>query len=63
MTFHKLRTRKGGANRYVDFHLEVTKEMSVQESHELCDLIEKAIADKIQNAEVTIHVEPKDCTT
>ena len=37
--------------------------MSVQESHELCDLIEKAITDKIQNAEVTIHVEPKDCTT
>lgn len=63
MNFHKLRTRKGGANRYIDFHLEVTQEMSVQESHDLCDLIEKAITEKIQNAEVTIHVEPKERQT
>ena len=63
MNFHKLRTRKGGSHRYIDFHLEVTKEMSVQESHDICDHIEKKIKDQIRNAEVTIHVEPKDCQT
>jgi len=63
MTYHKLRTRKGGSHRYIDFHLEVTKDMSVQASHELCDRIEQQIEQHIPNAEVTIHVEPKDCPT
>jgi len=63
MNFHKLRTRKGGSHRYIDFHLEVTREMSVQQSHDICDELERKIKDLIINAEVTIHVEPKDCVT
>lgn len=62
-TYHKLRTRKGGSHKYIDFHLEVNKEMSVQESHDLCDNIEHKIEEHIPNAEVSIHVEPKDCQT
>lgn len=61
MTFHKLRTRKGGSHRYVDFHLEVTEQMSVKESHDICNLLEDKIKEKLNNAEITIHVEPKDC--
>lgn len=61
MTYHKLRTRKGGSHRYIDFHLEVTEQMSVKESHDICNLLENKIKESLFNAEITIHVEPKDC--
>jgi cation diffusion facilitator family transporter len=60
-SYHNLRTRKGGSHRYIDLHLEVTEGMSVKESHEICDTIELKIKEKLNNAEVTIHVEPKIC--
>ncbi len=59
MDFHQLRTRKAGAYRYVDLHLEVPGELTVHQSHQLCDLIEEEIKGKIRKVEVSIHVEPK----
>jgi len=56
---HNLRTRKAGAYRYVDFHLVVPGEMTVKESHDLCDIIEKDIKKLFEQVEVTIHVEYK----
>jgi divalent metal cation (Fe/Co/Zn/Cd) transporter len=50
--------------KYVDLHLEVPQDYSVKESHDMCDAIEKEIERRINNIEVTIHVEPctkKDC--
>jgi len=58
MDFHMLRTRKAGSNRELDFHLEVPGDMSVRESHDLCDTIEAVLKEKLPNLEVTIHVEP-----
>lgn len=60
-TFHGLRTRKSGAKRFIDFHLLVPGSMSVMDSHDLCSLIEELIKSKLDNAEVTIHVEPLEC--
>lgn len=57
--YHMLRTRKAGSNREVDFHLEVPGNMSVSESHDLCDQIENKLQKKLPNLKVTIHVEPK----
>ncbi len=34
--FHNLRTRKAGNYRYVDFHLNVPRDMTVKEAHDLC---------------------------
>ncbi|MCF8296886.1 MAG: cation diffusion facilitator family transporter [Saprospiraceae bacterium] len=56
--FHNLRSRKAGHLKYVDFHLEVPANLTVEESHNLCDKIEKEIESKIKNIEVTIHIEP-----
>lgn len=56
--FHKLRTRKAGAERHVDLHLVVAKYTSVIDVHELCDIIEKEINEKLQGTHVLIHVEP-----
>ncbi|NOY49793.1 MAG: cation transporter [Chlorobi bacterium] len=57
--FHMMRTRKAGANREVDFHLEVPGDMSVSKAHELCDLIEKEVKTALPNIQITIHVEPE----
>ncbi len=38
--FHALRTRKAGAQRFLELHLVVPGAMSVAESHALCDRIE-----------------------
>jgi len=59
--YHGLRTRKAGSLKLMDFHLEVCKDMTVKEAHELTDKLEKRIKLEIARADVTIHVEP--CTT
>ena len=56
--FHQLRTRKSGFHKFIDLHLEVPEELSVKESHDICDIIEKEIKQKIKDSEVVIHVEP-----
>ena len=58
MSYHMLRTRKAGSDRELDFHMEVPGNMSVRESHDLCDKIEKELKLKLPNLEITIHVEP-----
>lgn len=56
--FHRLRTRKAGSQRHIDLHLIMPRETSVDEAHEVCDRLEKEIEKKLQQADVTIHVEP-----
>jgi len=58
LEFHKLRTRKAGAERHIDLHLVVAKYTSVLDVHELCDLIEKEINMRLQGTHVLIHAEP-----
>ena len=56
--FHELRTRKAGSQRYIDMHLVMPKDISVEEAHRMCDHLERDIESKLQQASVTIHVEP-----
>lgn len=56
--FHHLRTRKSGSQRFIQFHLLVDADMSVDESHRLNDKIVSAIKQHLDNAVVTIHIEP-----
>jgi cation diffusion facilitator family transporter len=56
--FHKIRTRKAGSQRFVDFHLLLPKNISVEEAHKMCDHLEEDIKSKLPNSSVTIHVEP-----
>jgi cation diffusion facilitator family transporter len=58
--FHDLRTRRAGAERYVDLHLVVPKLMTVTEVHDLCDILEREISAHLQRTEVLIHAEPCD---
>jgi cation diffusion facilitator family transporter len=59
-SFHRLRTRKGGSNRFIEFHLAVDDAMSVGEAHALGDQIVVAIKECLPESRVHIHVEPCD---
>lgn len=56
--YHELRTRKAGRDSHIDLHLVISPDKSVQEAHELCDVIEEKIESCISHSHVLIHVEP-----
>jgi cation diffusion facilitator family transporter len=58
--FHALRTRKAGSQRYIDLHLVMPKNTSVEEAHQICDHLEQDIRSRLPHTDVTIHVEPCD---
>ncbi|MBN1414299.1 MAG: cation transporter [Bacteroidales bacterium] len=58
LSFHNLRTRKSGHYRFADLHLEMPENMELKNVHRICDEIEKDIETRINNIEVSIHVEP-----
>lgn len=56
--YHHLRTRKAGAHRFVEFHLWVDPEMSVEASHALGDRLVAGIKQRLPGTRVIVHVEP-----
>lgn len=58
--YHALRTRKSGSRRFIDFHLLLPGQTTVQESHDLVTKIESAIELDLPKTYVTIHVEPRE---
>jgi cation diffusion facilitator family transporter len=63
MGYHMLRTRRSGNMRHVDLHLELPGNLSVIESHDLCDKIENDMMSEIDHIEVYIHIEPRELQT
>jgi cation diffusion facilitator family transporter len=57
---HDLKTRTAGRATFIEFHLIVDGEMTVRESHVICDRIEEALRAEISSVRVLIHVEPDD---
>ncbi|HUI70623.1 MAG TPA: cation diffusion facilitator family transporter [Spirochaetia bacterium] len=56
---HSLRTRSAGGKKHIDFHLSVPESISVRQSHDICDDIERDLTRLMPNASVLIHVEPR----
>lgn len=57
---HDLKTRIAGRATFIEFHLVVDANMTVAESHVICDRIEGALKAEIPSVRITIHVEPDD---
>ena len=58
MTYHALRTRRAGEQRFADYHLLVPGHVSVQEAHD-CEMhIGRTIEKAVPGIEVTAHIEP-----
>jgi cation diffusion facilitator family transporter len=60
-SFHRLRTRKAGATRFINVHLALDSKLTVAESHAIGD---KIVADFKQHfphdVDVIVHIEPCD---
>lgn len=57
---HDLRTRHAGQATFIEFHLVVPGDLTVNAAHDMCDRVEAAIKAAVQDVIVTIHVEPEN---
>ncbi|MWV12178.1 cation diffusion facilitator family transporter [Pseudomonas sp. R-28-1W-6] len=57
---HDLRTRRSGMHWFVQLHVEIPGELSLQQAHELCEQVENAIRGEFAQAEVLVHADPLD---
>lgn len=62
--YHQLRTRKAGSFRFIEFHVKVDPQMTVEASHSITRELKYVIMNKYPASTVTIHIEPCDgrCT-
>ena len=58
LNFHNFKTRKAGSERFVEFHLVVNKNLTVEQAHDICDDITIKIKKQYPKTEVMIHTEP-----
>ena len=58
VSFHKLRTRRAGSQRHVDFHLVISRHATVEQAHQTCDRLETEIKTGLPDTSINIHVEP-----
>ncbi|KTB47564.1 cation diffusion facilitator family transporter [Dehalogenimonas alkenigignens] len=58
--FHEIRTRKAGAQRFLELHLVMPRGITVEESHRMCDHLEADLRARLPRLEVALHVEPCD---
>ena len=58
VTYHALRTRQAGVQRFVSVHIQVPGSWSVQKGHELLEAIELDMYEVLAPINVTTHLEP-----
>jgi cation diffusion facilitator family transporter len=57
--YHKLRARRAGNRRHIDFHVQYRSGTSLERAHELAHAMRAEIEAEIPHAEVLIHAEPE----
>jgi cation diffusion facilitator family transporter len=57
--YHKLRARRAGSRRHIDFHVQYRSGTSLERAHELAHQMRDSIEAEIPQAEVLIHAEPE----
>jgi cation diffusion facilitator family transporter len=58
--YHQLRTRRAGARRYVDLHVQFRSGTTLEDAHRIAHELQDAIASRLVGADVLIHLEPED---
>ncbi|TGK11531.1 cation transporter [Leptospira fletcheri] len=56
--YHDLRTRSAGERRFLEFHLEMPKNLTLEESHKILDSILDELKEEFPYTEVLIHPDP-----
>jgi ferrous-iron efflux pump FieF len=57
---HELRTRASGKDIFIQLHLEMNGEISLNTAHRIADEVEREIKDAFPGADVLIHQDPYD---
>lgn len=60
LDYHKLKTRKAGSMKHIDFHITLPEDLSVGKAHEIIGHIKKDMSERLQNTRVSIHIDPYD---
>jgi cation diffusion facilitator family transporter len=60
VAFHKLRTRRAGARRYIDLHVQFRHGTTLEAAHATAHQLQDAIRRRLRNADVLIHIEPEE---
>ncbi|HEX7958186.1 MAG TPA: cation diffusion facilitator family transporter [Pyrinomonadaceae bacterium] len=58
--FHDLRTRRSGSHKFIDLHLEVEADQTLQQAHDLTVRVIRAIQKEIPRSRVHIHTDPAE---
>jgi len=58
--YHKLRTRRAGARRYVDLHVQFRAGTTLERAHQTAHELQDQIRGRLRGADVLIHLEPED---
>ena len=58
--YHNLRTRRAGARRYVDLHVQFRSGTTLESAHGIATELQDAIRARLGGADVLIHLEPED---
>ncbi len=58
--YHELRTRRAGARRYVDLHVQFREGTSLEVAHRTAHELQDVIGSRLRGADVLIHLEPED---
>ena len=58
--YHELRTRRAGARRYVDLHVQFKAGTSLESAHRIAHELQDLIASRLTHSDVLIHLEPED---
>ena len=59
VNYHDLKTRAAGHQRFVEFHLDVPPQETIETIHNQCDIIEERLEREFRDIDVIIHPEPR----
>lgn len=56
---HDFRTRRSGSHEFAQFHMEVARDLTVDEAHDIVEGVERALRGAYPKVEVLIHLDPE----
>ncbi|MBI4354857.1 MAG: cation transporter [Candidatus Omnitrophica bacterium] len=59
VSFHNLRTRRVGQQRFIDCHIEIRGEESFQRAHDLTESLIAELRREFEPVDVTVHADPE----
>jgi cation diffusion facilitator family transporter len=60
VSYHALRTRQAAARRFIEVHILMPNQWSIERAHQLVDRIENDICQALPNTSIITHLEPRD---